>query len=993
MILSSFDDCDDFDQIKAAIEEAEEKRKRGDLLGAYEIYYQIFFARLCAKKLIAADLSIIQSLADLAIFFGDFQIADCLLTGLASLCEEKGNIHRADYTRLKHIHLALDWGSLRQADRLFEDMSPRIGNIRTIRISPSGLVQWERSCSWSNTDSQDRTVLFSQLYLAMGRLLSALGQYGNALTMFNRGIIHTQPQDSSASRVPSLARQNAIPLKLGITSAYLEQGNMEAAKAHLEILRPELNEPKYSVFFVRWLELSGKMNLLCGEFGQALENFRHVQEVCHNLGAKRAVLKGTLNLAHVLILLNQTSLAKDYLLGAQADAQAYGDQELINRTELLMCIAHARGQSLVSGSPVGDSVRKMRQSHRNSTPDAVDDQQQNFSLTTPSANYLALFEDRVLSFHWFLSHSNLSRAANLFTQIKESFELSDSKLIQLKIKIIEGILAYYCGVENQVNSSRQYLYSAASILDEVRPHLRELGLKAELWQAQRILGWCLSRLHSPLEEQEALAEETNELLIQLTESLSPEDQAIYLLNKWTADEEYIAAQINQLQRWQAQLRGGFVLLHPWRSWILRQRLHHLVEHIDRYKDALVKRTIRVEKEDENEKPRRKFTLWHRLLTHPRNRITLSFLILPDRVLAVRNGWFFFDFHVIPSTRLEIRNLVQRWHQNIEGKNGSRDLGAIPDEYSYNSLMTEIANQSRDLADQLSEMLNIGSLLEKLPKRIQAITIVPDDILHGFPFGIIKYRGNYLIKNYALSIAYESSFKKQPSKVTNQIDNGLIVGVSQAIENSPPLTAIPRELDNVKHWLDRRKIKVTRLDDNQNNRDHQPHKQAVLKKLPEATLLHIACHGIFEYNRPDNSGLVLVSDSGEKEILSLRELSNLDLKQLRHATLSLCWSADHFTLPGRWIISLPETLWRAGTQSILGCLWEVDDEVAVPFMTRFYKYLDKLPRDKALRRTQLDCLENNLPDCEKIDTTNPIFWAGFSIYGDYRKLSNPTLRLK
>lgn len=970
-----------FPQIEAAVEKAEEKRKRGDLLGAYQSYYQIFSTRLSATKFIAADLSIIQSLADLAIFFGDFQIADDLLTALTSLCEEEGNIHRADYARLKHINLALDWGDPRQADRLFEDMSPRIGKIRKIQISPSGLVQWERSCSWSDTDSQDRTVLFSQLYLAMGRLLSALGQYGDAIKMFNRGFIHTQTQDSSASRVPSLAEQNAMPLKLGITSAYLEQGNMETAKANLAILRNALNEREHPVFFVRWLELSGKMSLLCGEFGQALENFKRVQEVCHHLGAKRAVLKGTLNLAHVLILLNQTSLAKDYLLDAQADAQTYEDQELINRTKLLMCMAHARGQSLVPGS---DSVKDIRQSHTNNVPDVVDNQQHNFFLTTQSANYLALFEDRVLSFHWFLSHYNLATVANLFTQIKEAFGFSDSILIRLKIRIIEGILAYYYGVENQGNNSRQYFYSAASILDEVRPHLRKLGLKAELWQVQRFLGWCLSRLESPVEEQEALAEETNELLTQLTESLSPEDQAIYLLNKWTADEEYIAAQINQLQRRQAKLRDGFFLLRPWRSWLLKQRLHNLMKHIDRYKDTLVKRTIEFKREDENEESRQNFTLWHRLFTHPRKRITLSFLILPDRVLAVRNGWFLFDFHVIFTTRLEIRNLVQRWHQSIEGKNGSRDLGAIPNEYSDESLMAELANQSRELAEQLSEMLKISSLLEKLPKRVRAITIVPDDILHGFPFGIIRHRGNYLIKHYALSIAYESSFQKTPQPT--QIDKGLIVGVSQAIEHSPPLPAIRKELEHVKHWLDRHNIKTIRLDDNQYNPEYQPHKQTVLKRLSVATLLHIACHGIFESNRPDLSGLVLISSSGEKDILSFRELSQLDLKPLRHATLSSCWSADHFMLPGRWIISLPETLWRAGTQSILGCLWEVDDGVAVSFMTHFYNYLDKLPRDEALRQTQLDCLENNLSDCENVDTTNPIFWAGFSLYGDYRKFS-------
>ena len=114
---------------------------------------------------------------------------------------------------------------------------------------------------------------------------------------------------------------------------------------------------------------------------------------------------------------------------------------------------------------------------------------------------------------------------------------------------------------------------------------------------------------------------------------------------------------------------------------------------------------------------------------------------------------------------------------------------------------------------------------------------------------------------------------------------------------------------------------------------------------------------------------------------------MNLTNLRHATLCSCWSADHFILPGRWIISLPETLWRSGTQSILGCLWKVNDKIAVSFMTRFYNYLDEFPRDEALHQTQLDCLNNRLPNCGIEYTDNPFLWAGFNLYGDYTYISH------
>jgi len=204
-----------------------------------------------------------------------------------------------------------------------------------------------------------------------------------------------------------------------------------------------------------------------------------------------------------------------------------------------------------------------------------------------------------------------------------------------------------------------------------------------------------------------------------------------------------------------------------------------------------------------------------------------------------------------------------------------------------------------------------------------------------------------------------------------------VGVSQGGYNFSPIPGVIPELEKIEKWFKDRSIQSSTLLDN------AAQKEIVIEKLKEAEFLHIACHGTSNIDRPDQSGLVLITN--KLEILSIRELSELDLTRLRHATLSSCWSADPFISSGRWIISLPETLWRSGTQSILGCLWEVNDEVAVQFMTCFYHYLKKLPRDEALRQTQLKCLQDNLPNFEKRGLDNPIYWSGFNLYGEFRKL--------
>ncbi|HEY9674795.1 MAG TPA: nucleotide exchange factor GrpE [Waterburya sp.] len=965
---------DSFDELNNAFQQAQAQWHQGDLIGAFNLLLEIFSYRLLYANLIDADLKVIQSLADLAGLLGEFQAADRLLYSAIAQYEQADSQLQADYTRLRRVQLLLDRGELHQAQNQLQVMAPRIGDIESIQFSPAGLVQWELGCVWLNTEPQEKTIIFAELYLAMGRLLCALGQYGDALKALHRGLFHTE-----GTEVPALARQTVIPLKLAIATALLERGDLDDADTNLSHLQAELDELQHPEHTISWLEISGKLHLLRGELGKALEKFRQVQAQCHQLAAGRAAVRSNLNLAHVLILLNQTSTAQHYLEDTKEYALKIEDSALASRAQLLLSLASTRGRSLVVGTPVGLSVKGMLYQHQDTQPIALPEARLDLRQ---SANYLTWFEDRALAFQWQLSN-NSAMATALLEQIKQVFQFTDSRLICVQIQVLEGIFAYYQGMESeephQVGSHPNLggIRQANKILEAVRPQLEEMGLKPELWQVQRILGWCRARLNYPSAEQEALAQSTNSLLTQLTESLSPEDQAIYLLNKWTVDEEYIAAETNQLQRLEARLRAGSPLLRPWRRWVLMQRLNTLVGHIDRYKDVLVKRTVQGRQADV--KSVSASSLLRRLLTYPKDRVILSFLILPDRVFVVRAWRFFLDFAVIPTTRLEVRNVVQHWHERIQRLNGGRDLSAMPEDDSDQSVMANVGDEGKTIANQLAELLQISSLLEGLPKKTRSLTIVPDDILHGFPFAVIVHQDQYLVEHYALSIAYESSGKRSLAPPSVPTQKALIVGVSQGTSQFPALPAVRRELQQVEHWL------TTHQLESQTLLDSSAHKDAILNELSEATFLHMACHGTFEHNRPDHSGLVLISNSEQREILSLRELSHQDLKKLRHATLSSCWSADHFILPGRWIISLPETLWRSGVQSILGCLWEVYDRVAVSFMTRFYDYLDEFPRDEALRRTQLDCLEGRLPDCGTINTANPIFWAGFNLYGDYKPL--------
>jgi tetratricopeptide (TPR) repeat protein len=959
--------------LEAAIAAAEHKRSQGDLVGTYEAYRAIAAGRLGGNPT-AADLTILQSLADLAALFGDFQPADDLWVSLVVLCRQANNLHRADFGTIKRIHLALDRGLLQQATDLFAEMAPRIGSIQAIDITPSGLLSWEKACRWPNTDSADRTILLTLLYLAMGRLLSALGQYRDALEMLNRGLTHATPGDSQT--LPSLARRQVPWFQLAIAQTCLESGLLPETEAVLTALQPQLGSPQERVFEIQWHTLAGKLALLQGIFGQALEHFQAILTLCHRLKIQRGVVMASLNLAQVLIVLNQNQLATSHLSSIAADVEQSQDAHLIARLALLQRLALARSQSLVAGSTfsVSDLLQTapLEPEPSQTEAPAIPEETEFSYVCSQSPQYLTFFEDRVLEFQWYLSQSNLPGAASMLAHIQAVFAHTDSQLILTKVKALQGMLAYYQGLHQLHRGDRQagtqQIQLAAVMLDEVRSPLARMNLKPEQWQIQRILGWCLIRLHSPSHDQERLADETNQLLETLTQSLSAKDQVIFLLNKWTADEEYIATQIVRLRLLQKQARQAPLHQRLHLGWRLLRQLNALINHVDHYRTALTNRVVQAELPSS---PAAHLPLWKRLVQHPWGRATFSFLVLPDQVFVVRHWRFWLDFSVVPVTRLELRNLVTQWYTPSSSSHTERSLSPNPEPDPDLAPV-----ESREVITQtLAEKLNLSSLL-RLPRYIRRLTIVPDDVLHIFPFAVFPYQEKYLIEAFALSLAYRTTDVNSavPSRPTKAKTRPLLVGVATGGNQLKALPGVHGEIALISKLLTQLSLHPHVMVDQAVN------KQALIDRLASTSFLHIACHGIFEHQQAHQSGLVLNTQQTPLELLSLRDIAALDLTGIKHITLSACSSADHLVLPGRWVISLPEVLHRAGAESILGNLWEVYDQLAIAFMERFYTYLQNLPRDRALQRVQLDCLNQRLPNSTYLDLRDPKCWAGFSVYG-------------
>ena len=100
-----------FEDIQRAWEEVERQRLEGNFLEAYNICFNILYQRLISgANLTGADTIVIQTLADLTILLGQFQVADDLLNGLAGLYQNAENYPLAYFTILKRTLLGVELG-------------------------------------------------------------------------------------------------------------------------------------------------------------------------------------------------------------------------------------------------------------------------------------------------------------------------------------------------------------------------------------------------------------------------------------------------------------------------------------------------------------------------------------------------------------------------------------------------------------------------------------------------------------------------------------------------------------------------------------------------------------------------------------------------------------------------------------------------------------------------------------------------------------------
>lgn len=165
----------------------------------------------------------------------------------------------------------------------------------------------------------------------------------------------------------------------------------------------------------------------------------------------------------------------------------------------------------------------------------------------------------------------------------------------------------------------------------------------------------------------------------------------------------------------------------------------------------------------------------------------------------------------------------------------------------------------------------------------------------------------------------------------------------------------------------------------------PSAEAVMHSMKECKIAHFACHGGVNHVDPSSSGLILQrkDECGniEQDVLTVHDLSKMNLQHAQLAYLSACSTAENKATPlADEAIHVVSGFQVAGFPHVIGCLWRSNNRVCIDVAHGFYASLVK---QEALLLNSTDiaaALHTSLMKLRLKEWRMPLLWAQFVHYG-------------
>jgi len=305
---------------------------------------------------------------------------------------------------------------------------------------------------------------------------------------------------------------------------------------------------------------------------------------------------------------------------------------------------------------------------------------------------------------------------------------------------------------------------------------------------------------------------------------------------------------------------------------------------------------------------------------------------------------------------DISNGLASYEQNLQ--KGSPNLKLFDASVSLNIMITDL----------------IHPKLTEKAKKSKTIVISPNGMLHLLPWAGMKLNGKRMFEYCSVGILPNLS-----SILNLKTDFPKSPGV--ALIGDPDYSSLPKlaelslatnEIENIKSIYETEGGVVGRPFLKENASESNFWRLAKHKKST-GNILHVTCHGTFDFVDPMNSALLLTDGK-----IDASEIARFRI-EYNEVILSACSTGHRPTevqgipISGDDILGLPGAFLECGARSVLVSIPVARENVALDFMTIYHENRaeGKSPLD-ALRETQIKMLNDA--------THEPYSWVGFTVYG-------------
>lgn len=341
-------------------------------------------------------------------------------------------------------------------------------------------------------------------------------------------------------------------------------------------------------------------------------------------------------------------------------------------------------------------------------------------------------------------------------------------------------------------------------------------------------------------------------------------------------------------------------------------------------------------------------------------------------------------------KTDLKPLWQQQNLSLEDLviNSRESLGVLGRGLTVVQRVNDTAQRQR--LPQLYELL-IQPIADLLPNNPESrVIFIPQGSLFLVPFAALQDQtGKYLIEKHTVLISPSIQVLDLTHQQRQKIGNGsgcvgttsqcspksgeyLIVGNPTMPSIPPTVGEPPQQLPSLP-GAEREALAIAQLLNTQSLTGNQATKSAVVQKMIQARMIHLATHGLLDdFTGQGIPGAIALAPSGQDNgLLTASEILDLKLKA-ELVVLSAC-DTGRGRITGDGVIGLSRSLIAAGVPSVIVSLWAVPDAPTASLMTEFYRNLQQnSDKAKALHSAMLTTMKQY---------PNAINWGAFTLIGE------------